>query len=133
MSDHTAPAPFHDDSAAAKRPDDRPDCEGLESGDAINLEIADGLSEMQSAKIAKALADPQRFAILCSISEQDEFPCKELVAQFPITQATISHHLKELVAAGLITSRRQGQMAILSCRRDVCRAYTEMLTRRLAH
>tara|TARA_R110002049_G_scaffold285698_1_gene466739 strand:- start:145612 stop:146034 length:423 start_codon:yes stop_codon:yes gene_type:complete len=89
------------------------------------------LDDEQMARIAKAIADPQRFAILCSISKQDEMPCKTLVSELPITQATISHHLKELVAAGLIRSRRQGQMAILSCRRDVCRAYVDMLTRRL--
>ena len=102
------------------------DCGG--DGPAMTGELRDD----QMVRIAKAIADPQRFAILCSISQQDEIPCKSLVAQFPITQATISHHLKELVAAGLIRSRRQGQMAILTCRRDVCGAYTEMLTRRLS-
>ena len=89
------------------------------------------LSDDQMLRISKAIADPQRFAILCSIAQHDEIPCKTLVAQFPITQATISHHLKELVAAGLIRSRRQGQLAILSCRRDVCSDYTDVLTQRL--
>ncbi len=89
------------------------------------------LTDEQTQRIAKAIADPQRFAILACIAEQHEIPCKTLVAKFPITQATISHHLKELVAADLIRSRRQGQLAILSCRRDVCDAYTQMLSRRL--
>ncbi len=90
------------------------------------------LSDEQVLRIAKAMADPQRFAILECIAGQAEMPCKTLVAEFPITQATISHHLKELVAADLIHSRRDGQMAILSCRRDVCRAYTQRLAERLA-
>lgn len=85
------------------------------------------LSNEQMARIAKAIADPQRFAILECIAARHEIPCKVLVAEFPITQATISHHLKELVAAELITSRREGQMAILSCRRGVCEAYTRAL------
>jgi ArsR family transcriptional regulator len=89
------------------------------------------LSDDQIQRIAKAIADPQRFAILASIAEHTEIPCKTLVAKFPITQATVSHHLKELVTAELIRSRRQGQLAILSCRRDVCNAYTQMLARRL--
>jgi ArsR family transcriptional regulator len=89
------------------------------------------LSDAQIQRIAKAIADPQRFAILACIAQQPEIACKTLVAQFPVTQATISHHLKELVAAELICSRRQGQLAILSCRRDVCDAYTQMLSRRL--
>jgi hypothetical protein len=36
-----------------------------------------------------------------------------------------------LAAAGLIQSRRQGQLAILTCRRDVCRAYIRSLAERL--
>ncbi len=89
------------------------------------------LSSEQAHRIAKAIADPQRFAILASIAKHREVPCKKLVADFSITQATISHHLKELVAADLISSRRQGQMAILSCRRDVCDAYVQMLAGKL--
>src|SRR5690606_39893241 len=67
------------------------------------------LSPPQLLKITKALADPQRFAILERIAAEPEVACKQLVAEFPITQATISHHLKELVAADLIQSRRVGQ------------------------
>lgn len=89
------------------------------------------LSEEQLHRIAKAIADPQRFAILSCIARGEEIPCKQLVAEFPITQATISHHLKELVAADLIHLRREGQLAILSCRRDVCEAYAQVLSQRL--
>ena len=89
------------------------------------------LTEQQVQRIAKAIADPQRFAILSCIAREDEIPCKTLVEEFPITQATISHHLKELVAAELIQSRRQGQLAILTCRRDICDAYAQVLSERL--
>lgn len=89
------------------------------------------LTDEQLQRIAKAIADPQRFAILACIARQEEIPCKTLVAEFPITQATISHHLKGLVAAELIHSRREGQLAILSCRREVCDAYTQVLSQRL--
>ena len=89
------------------------------------------LTEDQLQRIAKAIADPQRFAILACIARQHEIPCKTLVAEFPITQATISHHLKELVAAELIHSRREGQLAILSCRREMCDAYAQVLSQRL--
>ncbi len=88
------------------------------------------LSHDQVQRISKAIADPQRFAILASIAEKDELPCKTLVANLSIKQATISHHLKELAAAQLIESRKQGQRAILSCRRDVCDAYLRALESR---
>lgn len=113
-----------------KDPCDPPD--DPDASEAQPADPASDLSDEQVQRIAKAMADPQRFAILECIAAQPEMPCKTLVAEFPITQATISHHLKELVAADLIRSRRDGQMAILSCRRDVCRAYTRRLSQRLA-
>jgi len=89
------------------------------------------LTDQQQQRIAKAIADPQRFAILACIAGHEEIACKELVAQFSITQATISHHLKELVAAELIHSRREGQLAILTCRRDVAASYVQLLSHTL--
>ncbi len=68
----------------------------------------------QFHQVAKALADPQRFAILERIArERGELACKALVQEFPISQATISHHLKELSEAGLIDCRRKAQCAFL--------------------
>jgi ArsR family transcriptional regulator, arsenate/arsenite/antimonite-responsive transcriptional repressor len=89
------------------------------------------LTDPQLSRIAKALADPQRFAILQRITAQPEVACKELVAEFSVTQATISHHLKELVAADLIHSRRVGQCAMLSRREDILADYLDQLNRRL--
>lgn len=60
-------------------------------------------------RIAKALAERRRFEILEAIALTDELSCGEIVEQFPVSQATISHHLKELVNAGLAESRREGQ------------------------
>jgi ArsR family transcriptional regulator, arsenate/arsenite/antimonite-responsive transcriptional repressor len=89
------------------------------------------LSPAHLLRITKALADPQRFAILERIAAEPQVACKQLVAEFPITQATISHHLKELVAADLIESRRVGQCAMLSRRQDVLSDYLEQLNQRL--
>lgn len=90
------------------------------------------LGEEQFHRIAKALADPQRFALLEAISVAgEELPCKRLVERFPVTQATISHHLKELGNAGLIELRREGQFVYLSPRPATLSAYCAELRRRL--
>jgi ArsR family transcriptional regulator len=82
-------------------------------------------------RITRALSDPQRFAILERIAAEHEVACKQLVAEFPITQATISHHLKELVAAELIQSRRVGQCAMLSRCDEILQGYCRQLQERL--
>lgn len=81
--------------------------------------------------IAKALAEPQRFAILQRIAKQDDCPCLKLVDECSITQATISHHLKELVAADLITARREGKCGYFTIKADTLTAYQAELSRRL--
>ncbi len=60
-------------------------------------------------EIARAVSDPTRFAILSRIAKAGEFACADLTQELSITPATISHHLKELTAAGLVESRREGK------------------------
>lgn len=89
------------------------------------------VSPRQFALIGKALADPRRVALLEAIAaEGDECACARIREQFPVSKATISHHVKELVRAGLIDAHRDGQFLHCEVRRDVLAAYTEELLRR---
>jgi ArsR family transcriptional regulator, arsenate/arsenite/antimonite-responsive transcriptional repressor len=91
------------------------------------------MTSKQFHQIARALADPQRFAILERIaSQKDELACKVLVQELPVSQATVSHHLKELAEAGLIGCRREAQCAFLRLKTEVMEAYREELGRRMA-
>jgi len=85
----------------------------------------------QFTRIAKALADPRRFELLEMIAAEDEVPCKRMVERFPVSQATISHHLKELTVAGLIEARREGQHGHYHLRPGVVGEYVAELERRL--
>ena len=89
------------------------------------------MDDRQFNLIAKALADPQRFALLRRVSEEEEVGCKALVAQFPVRQATISHHMKELTTAGLVEGRKEGQCMYFSARPEVLSAYLREVGRRL--
>lgn len=88
------------------------------------------LSEKQFALIAKALSDPRRMAVLEVIAGERECPCQKLREEFPVSKATISHHIKELVRAGLVEAHRDGQYLHCEVRRDVLEAYTAELLRR---
>jgi|SRR6516165_5935843 len=59
--------------------------------------------------ISKALGDETRLRIFEAINSREEMTCGELVSLRDITPATVSHHLRVLVEAGLIETRREGQ------------------------
>ena len=82
-------------------------------------------------RIAKALADPRRFEIFEEMAASaDELACGRIVERFPVTQATVSHHLKELTDAGLIEIRPEGQFRYCRARLDVLEEYIQELQRR---
>lgn len=58
----------------------------------------------------KALADPVRLRLLSLIAAEggEEVCVCELTPAFDLSQPTISHHLKVLREAGLLTSERRG-------------------------
>lgn len=89
------------------------------------------MESQQFQRIAKALADPRRFEILQHIAQQAEVGCQRLCGCFPVRQATISHHLKELASAGLVESRRDGQFVYYRTRPQVFEAYMAELRRRM--
>src|SRR6266705_3377160 len=85
----------------------------------------------QFQRIAKALADPRRFEIFEEMAASaDELACGRIVERFPVTQATVSHHLKELTDAGLIEIRPEGQFRYCKARLDVLTGYIQELERR---
>jgi ArsR family transcriptional regulator len=88
------------------------------------------LTAKQFDLIAKALADPRRMQVLEVIAGEEECPCARLRDEFPISKATISHHIKELVRAGLVDAHKDGQFLSCEVRRDVLEAYTAELLRR---
>ncbi len=59
----------------------------------------------------KALADPTRLAIVNQLAGADEVCVCHLVPDAGLSQPTISHHLRLLRDAGLVTSERRGTWA----------------------
>lgn len=60
------------------------------------------------AGYAKALAHPARVAILKLLMKRQACVCGDIVDELPLSQSTISQHLKELKAAGLIQGDVEG-------------------------
>lgn len=90
------------------------------------------LAPGQFERIAKALADPRRFSLLQTIARSpQECAFQKLCTVFPVTKATISHHMKELVTAGLVDTERDGQYMHARVVPGVIEAYTAELQRRM--
>ena len=87
------------------------------------------LTDEQMQGIARALADPRRFAILQQIAKRDATPCASLDEQKVLSPATISHHLKELAEAGLVEVERDGRCASLTLDRETWNAYLAQLAK----
>lgn len=64
--------------------------------------------EVTLAKYAKALSHPARVAILHLLLKKQACVCGDIVDELPIAQSTVSQHLKELKAAGLIKGEIDG-------------------------
>ena len=72
----------------------------------VDPRSADGEAEI--AAVAKALAHPMRVRILRILLERRACCCGELVVDLPLSQATVSQHLKVLRSAGLIQGEVDG-------------------------
>jgi ArsR family transcriptional regulator len=78
------------------------------------------LTRARRAAILKAMADPKRFELLEKIAKAPcPRGCPQALAALAIAPATLSHHIKELEAAGLIHVERAGKFHFLSLRRQV--------------
>lgn len=60
------------------------------------------------AKLAKALGHPARIAILEVLLKKNTCICGDLVEVLPLSQSTVSQHLRELKEVGIIKGEIEG-------------------------
>ena len=66
------------------------------------------VKENRLARYAKALAHPARIAVLKLLVAKSTCQCGDIVDELPLSQSTVSQHLKELKEAGLIKGEIDG-------------------------
>ena len=90
---------------------DGPECCPSGLSEPIDRDSAEAL-----AQLLKAVADPARLQLLALIrtSESGEGCACDLAAPLGLSQPTVSHHLKVLTDAGLLTRERRGTWAWFS-------------------
>lgn len=87
---------------------DRAACGSPVTGGVLDVESAERL-----AHVFKALSDPTRVRLVSLIAATDggEACVCDLTDLVDLSQPTVSHHLKQLVDAGLITREQRGKWA----------------------
>ena len=65
-----------------------------------------------AAEAAKALADPTRLIVAAALREGGELCVCDLAWVCERSDKLVSHHVRQLRAAGLVRSRREGKMVL---------------------
>ncbi len=65
-------------------------------------------TDIRLADYAKALSHPARIKILEYLIQLNICSCGDIVEQLPLSQATVSQHLKELKRVGMIAGEIEG-------------------------
>jgi ArsR family transcriptional regulator len=69
----------------------------------------DTTDRSEQAVLFKALGDPHRLTILATLARADNEVCVcDFTSALPLNQPTVSHHLKILRDADLVTCERRG-------------------------
>jgi ArsR family transcriptional regulator, arsenate/arsenite/antimonite-responsive transcriptional repressor len=100
----------------------------MAQGGTISLNWEQSMDRSEIEKISKALADETRLRIFEAISAK-RMTCGEIVTMRGVTPATVSHHLRILSEAGLISCKRKGQFVYSQAVSGTIEAYTRALAK----
>lgn len=95
-------------------PDDRCDllCLDLEKAERLRAERLDAHRARVLADRAKALGDPTRLMLAAALAGTDELCVCDLAWVAERSENLVSHHLRTLRSAGLVSNRRDGKMVL---------------------
>jgi ArsR family transcriptional regulator len=91
--------------------------------------IDPALDAQRIAAVGKALSEPLRVQILDVLRRSEEAVCQcELIALFEIKQSLLSHHMRKLTDAGLVSVERRHRWAYYSVPAGAFEELTAWLT-----
>jgi len=107
-------------------------CLDLAKAEALRARRLDEGLAGRLAGQAKALADPTRLTLIAALSEGGELCVCDLAWVLERAENLVSHHVRLLRAAGLVTSRRDGKMVMYSLTDRGCELLRVALTEGVA-
>ncbi len=92
--------------------------------------VADNCELRLLADLLKSVADETRLKVLTMLQDGEMCVC-EIMDMLPFSQPGVSHHLRILRQAGLITDRRQGKWIYYSLNPEALESAASLLDRML--
>ncbi len=74
--------------------------------------------EQELSNVARALGHPARIKIIKLLMSNNGQSCQTIVDQLPLSQSTVSQHLRELRQSGLVEGQHEGTSVIYSVNRE---------------
>jgi DNA-binding transcriptional ArsR family regulator len=93
-------------------------CLDLPVAEALRCERLELAVAREAAGRAQAVGDPTRLTLAAALAHADELCVCDLSWISERPQNLVSHHLRALRAAGLVSSRRQGKMVMYALTED---------------
>lgn len=82
-----------------------------------------------TAALFRVLGDAHRVQLVSLLASRDQPVCVcELTEPLGLGQPTVSHHLKKLLAAGVVSRQQHGRWAYYSLRGDVAVALARLMS-----
>jgi ArsR family transcriptional regulator len=81
----------------------------------------------QIERISKALGDPHRIKIMQTVRQREWTQCADICGMIDLTQSAISHHIKQLVDAGLLIPEKEGRNIKYTIDKEVITSYMNFL------
>lgn len=87
-------------------------CLDLPHAEAIRATVPDSATIAAAAAAARGLSDATRLSIAAALAAGDELCVCDMAWVVGLSQGLVSHHLRQLKNALLVSSRRQGKLVM---------------------
>lgn len=87
-------------------------CLDLPHAEAIRATVPDSATVRAAADAARGLGDATRLSIAAALAAGDELCVCDMAWVVGLSQGLVSHHLRQLKNASLVSSRRQGKLVM---------------------
>ncbi|MER7501013.1 helix-turn-helix transcriptional regulator [Nonomuraea pusilla] len=74
-------------------------------------------ADIELTEVLRALSDPVRLAVVGKLAVRGEMSCSDAGDELGVHKSTASHHYRTLREAGVVMTKQEGRLHLMSLRR----------------